>query len=218
MKKYYKFDVDYELEVEAHSNGDIGFSLEKSLYTKYRKKVVNNLAIDKENIKYTDILKTGELSLNGLVISNKLFDILNKFPGHKIQYTDIINEGIENYKFMFFNGDLTEKIDYQRSEFELKKYDLLEQKLIKIDYYLKPNRKSIIRKDRELIDEAEILTKIIPKNGYVFKKRANIFQYDILRIGYFDENFYVSELVKSEIEKNGITGYLFGSEPIELSD
>jgi len=198
---------------------NIGFRLsEKKLHKKYRKKVINNLAIDKENIKYTDILKTGDLSLLGLVISNKLFTILNKFNGHKIQYVNIINEGLEDYKFMFFNGDLTKNIDYKRSQFELKKYDLRQQKYLKTDYYLKPSRRVILKKNSEIIKEAMLLNRVAPKNEYVFKKNFNVFQYDILRIGHFNQNFYVSETVKLEIEKNNITGSIFDGEPIVLSN
>lgn len=184
--------------------------LYKDLYKPYIFNQINSIKLDlNRGCKITDVLNNGNLNLKGFAIKNKYIQILNKFNLLEIQFVDIIDKKIIDYSFMFFNSDITHKIDYQKCHFIL--IDDFFEEIEIIDENLPQNREGLIECAKK---NAGSDNKIIPKNGYHFEDDFNIFDYDVFRIGQFNDNFYVSERVKNALEENNITGVNFYEEPL----
>jgi len=206
--KYFSFTTNGELDVQVLHNGVNGdFLLEKNIYNKFNKEEVKDLLLV-DNVKKTDVLVTGDLALKGMIISSKCYDLLKAFRLHDIQFIDIKATGLNGYKFMFFNGDLTANVDYISSNFKLYKYSIIKKKFEEIVFAVEPNRESIIKIDIDIVSRSAT-KKIFPSNGYKFKKDFKMEDFDIFRIGHYDLNFYVSEKVKNALEENKITGCEF---------
>lgn len=122
---------------------------------------------------------------------------MNGFNLFKIQFVDIIDWDINDYKFMFFNSD------YQKSDFILIE-DVLGE-ITERDEKIAPKRDAVLRAYDEFCSE-DIFIRLVPQNGYHFLSNFNIEEYDVFRIGHFDLSFYLSEKVKNTLESNNITG------------
>lgn len=100
-------------------------------------------------------------------------------------------------------------IDYEKSNFILIE-DVLGD-ITELDTPVPSNREGVIQADIEYCVE-DIFTRLIAKNGYHFKEGFNIWDYDVFRIGHFDDSFYVSERVKDILTEHKITGVRFYEE------
>lgn len=208
--KYYSITTDENYGVQVLHDGIAGDSLDgKNLYKEFNKDLIEDLVLDLDNgAKMADILETGDLGLKGLIVSSKSYDLLSKFNLHSIQFVNIKGNGLDDYKFMFFNGDLTSKIDYNKSNFKLYELDIIDMEFEELDLKIPQNREGIIKADVDIVS-VDIDKKIFPSNGYQFNEDFRIEDFDIFRIGHYDLNFYVSEKVKDIFEKNDITGCQF---------
>ncbi len=203
--KYYKIITDTEIGFQVLELDKCDDLINKKLYQPYPNEKIECLGLDKR-VKITDVLSVGTSSLKGLIIKNGFCDILRNFDGHKIQFVKISGNNLDSHEFMFFNGDLTNNIDYGKSEFRVVKKGLLRTKIL--DIAVPPNRDDVVRIDVEECSDS-IFNEIEPANGYHFLPDFDLSKYDIFRIGHFDLNFYVSEKVKDALEKNNITGCEF---------
>ncbi|UUC46483.1 hypothetical protein [Flavobacterium cerinum] len=186
--------------------------LERDLYTEYKFNSIDSIRLDLDKgAKITDVLNVGTINLDGFPIRNKFCDILNDFNLFKIQFVDIIDRDLNDYKFMFFNSDLTYNIDYQKSDFILVE-DILGD-ITELDEKIAPNRDAVLKAYDEFCSE-DIFNRLVPQNGYQFLSDFNIEEYDVFRIGHFDLSFYVSEKVKNALESNNITGVEFIEQPL----
>ena len=136
-------------------------------------------------------------------MSKKVHDASKGYNLFKVQFVDISNQDLPAYKFMFFNSDLTEMIDYEKSNFKLMKKTPLKEKVL--DFNIAPTRDSILEVYKnECV--SSIFKELIPLNGYVFKPNFQLEELDAFRIGHFDKRFYISERLKENYVKMGITG------------
>lgn len=181
--------------------------LKKDLYSEYKLEYITciRLNLDKK-AKITDVLNEGTLNIDGFPIKNKFCDILKKFNLLDIQFVDIIDKNLSDYKFMFFNSDLTYKLDFKKSNFILVE-DMLGD-IDKLDVIVPNNREGIVKTYKEYCVRS-IFNRLVPENGYCFLPNFNIEELDVFRIGHFDKSFYISERVKNALESNNITGVEF---------
>lgn len=206
----------YKLKV----NSDNGFQailtdapkelIEKKIYEKY---VYNSIDCIKLNLKRdafkTDFLSMAMLSLHGFPVSDNALNVIKNHILKDIQIVDLTNITLLDYKFVFFNGDLTNYIDYKKSNFQLIEDFLGEISII--DSNVIPERNSVIDTYN---DNFGPLIYMRPQNGYHFLNQINIKEFDMFRIGHFDYNFYVSEKLKKALEANNATGVDFIEQPL----
>lgn len=200
--KYYKLITDPDIDFQVIENENCDDLIKKGLYEPYINKSISCLELDK-GVKTTDVLSIGTSSLKGHIIKNNVYDIFKLQNNHEIQYVNITNGGLEDYKFMFFNGDLTNYIDYEKSDFRVVKKGLLKTKILDID--VPKNRDDVLRIDIEECSDS-IFNELIAVNGYHFLPDFDLLQYDVFRIGHYDLNFYISGQVKEVLQKNNVTG------------
>jgi len=174
----------------------------KNLYEPYQGGEIDCIRLDEGAI-LTDLLSIGTISLHGLVINEKLYHLFQEFNLHEVQFTNIIDEQLPGYKFMFFNGDLTHELDYEKSGFRVIRRKPLSTTVLDID--VPSNREGAIAVYMEDVLES-IFNFLEPQAGYVFKPSFDVSKYDALRIGHFDDNFYISERLKDKMVEEGITG------------
>ncbi|WP_179020590.1 hypothetical protein [Winogradskyella forsetii] len=206
--KYYSIQTDENNIGRVLHDGKVGDLLDsKNLYEKFESNEIRDIIPD-DNFKHTDILESGDLSLKGLVISQKFHDLIKDFKLLDIQFIEIKNKELNGYKFMFFNSDLTDKIDYEKSKFRLYELDIIDMEFEELDIKIPENRKSVIKTDIDIVS-VDIDKRIYPSQGYKFKEVFKIEELDIFRIGHYDLNFYISEKVKVTLENNGISGCKF---------
>lgn len=94
--------------------------LYKDLYTPYPFKTIDSIRLDLDKgCKITDVLSVGTISLEGFPIRNKFCKLIQDLNLEDIQLVEIIDTKLNDYSFMFFNSDLTPKLDYQKSNFTL---------------------------------------------------------------------------------------------------
>lgn len=205
--KFYKILTDSENLGQVINTGEVGSELDsKNLYRKFQFDKIKSLYLD-TNFEKTDILKSGDES-KGLIVSHHFYDLIKYFNLYDIQFTQISNNGFENYKFMFFNSDLTEKVDYEKSKFKLYNFNIISSEFEELDLSIPNNRNAVIKTDIDIVSNSA-MKKISPSKGYKFIDGFNIVDLDVFRIGHYDLNFYISERVKVVLEKKSITGCKF---------
>ena len=203
--KIYRLSIDAGNGIQAITDSPPKELLCKNLYSEYEYKTINSIRLNLDRgSKITDALSIGDLSLQGFPLRAKFCDIIQDFNLNKIQFVDIIDKDLKDYKFMFFNSDLTYQLDYEKSNFILIEDFLGDIEVL--DNNIPKNREAVIK---TYIDNFEPLSFIIPQNGYHFIEGFNIYEYDVFRIGQFDDSFYISERVKKALEANNITGVVF---------
>ncbi|MCD1116201.1 hypothetical protein [Chryseobacterium turcicum] len=210
--KIYRFYVSSENGFQAVTDLPPRELLERNLYTEYPFNNIDSIRLDMdEGTEMADVLKVGTTMLHGFPIRNKFYDILKNFNLFKIQFVDIIDRDLKDYKFMFFNSDLTYDFDYQKSDFILIE-DILGN-ITELDEKIDPSRDTVVRAYDDFCIE-DIFNRVVPRNGYHFLPDFNIWEHDVFRIGHFDMSFYVSEKVKNALESNNITGVEFIEESL----
>ncbi|KXX67811.1 hypothetical protein AVL50_25450 [Flammeovirga sp. SJP92] len=204
--KYYKGINDAEYGFQAQVDFGDEKLLKKDIYKEVEFSFIDSINYVKTKVK-TDVLDIGSLSFHGLLVSEKFYSICERFDSHQVQFVDIIgDENLKGYKFMFFNGDLTTKIDYRKTNFILCENMLDEFEVLNEN--LEPSRKNMINIDKEICS-VDIFKQLIPKNGFSFIEGFDINKYNIFRIGHFDEHFYFSEKVVKALKAENITGITF---------
>jgi hypothetical protein len=159
--------------------------------------------------KITDVLLESASGNHGIIIKEYFCDLISNYNLKDIQFVKIIDDELIGYNFMFFNSDLTHYIDYEKSNFILVE-DMLGD-ITELDTIVPANREGVIQAYKENCIES-IFLKLVAKNGYHFKEGFNIWDYDVFRIGHFDDSFYVSERVKDILTEHKITGVRFYEE------
>ena len=168
-------------------------------YKKKKLKVVNFISFDPNN-KFTDIIFGCAFSLNGFVVSDKVRLILLKYKLLEVQFTPVVNERIppNSYYFMFFNSDLTPVIDYKHTELFI--HDFFTQEIKPLNIKNRTELTKIVKKYSAIVGENIIAKKVC------FKRKVD---YDVFRVGQFDDNFYFSERVVNELRDNNVLGAEF---------
>lgn len=222
MRKFFRIytETDYEI-VGNIGEDDQGYIINesyenlpyKNLYKNSNLSVIE--AILNENSKLTDILSISNTSLLGLAVRQKFKTIIEKYSLAEIQFVPIkfLNKpSIKNYYFAFFNSDLTEHIDYQKTKFVLKKKSLFRDDAIQTPiHFYKNNREELIIIDKEIAGSTKF--KLLPKTLYYFK---NKFDYDVFRIGHYNLGLYFWEIIKLELISRKLKGFYFSTEPLEI--
>ncbi|MEL6589425.1 MAG: hypothetical protein AAFQ68_05065 [Bacteroidota bacterium] len=199
--KVYKLITDPDLETQTDVDAAPDYLLKKGLYSRYPEEYLDCIGL-LPKVEKTDILSTGTLSLKGLIVNTSIYHQIKDFALHEIQFVDIRTEPLKEYKFMFFNGDLTHQLDYQRSEFRLLRSSPIRTKIL--DREIPPNRNDLIEIYRNECVQS-IFKQLVPLHGYRFLQNFQIDKFDVFRIGHFDKSFYISERVKNRLE--GFTGF-----------
>ena len=210
--KIYRLIISADNGIQAITDTPPKELLNRNLYSDYKFDCINSIIWDLDKgAKATDVVNVGTLSLDGFAINKKVFDILNNFNLLKIQFVDIVETDMKDYKFMFFNSDLTSKLDYERSGFRLVE-DMLGD-ITELDIKVPKNREAVLSAyDNYCVED--IFCRLTPGNGYHFLPDLNIYEWDVFRIGHFDMSFYISERVKTMLEQKHITGVEFVEEPL----
>lgn len=205
--KFYKLTVDSDNGFQATTDLPPKELLNKDLYTSYKFDRIDSIRLDLDRgKKKTDVLLMGTLSLDGFPIRKHLCEIIKSYHLEGIQFVDIVDKDLHDYVFMFFNSDLTPKLDFQKSDFIFIK-DFLGD-IEELDIKVPKNRDGAIKTYKKYIHESTF-NKMIPRNGYHFISGFDIDHLDLFRIGHFDKSFYVSERLKHALEEAKITGVNF---------
>ncbi|WP_133162599.1 imm11 family protein [Flavipsychrobacter stenotrophus] len=142
----------------------------------------------------TDILSTSLIN-RGLIVSNRVKEILEKclLPEHAFFPIGLYykNERIENYFWFHLISDFVDNIDFEKSTFYLKDYN--------IDEAITINSEVELRK----IMKTKSITANIKSDNVVLKNKIN---FDLFKIGTFDINIYISDKLKNVFNEQQITG------------
>lgn len=205
--KFYRLTVDSDNGFQAITDLTPKELLNKDLYAPYKFNSIDCIRLDLgKRKKKTDVLNMGTLSLEGFPIQKSLVQILNEFRLKDIQFVDIIGQDLGDYAFMFFNSDLTPKLDYGKSDLMFIKDFLGDIEELEIN--VPKDRNGAIKCYLKHAHDSTF-NKMVPRNGYHFIPGFDINDWDVFRIGYFDKSFYVSEKVKSALEAAKATGLNF---------
>jgi len=207
--KFYRLVGDLDQVIQTQVDLPPDSLLKKNLYESYPNKDISSIILD-SNEPITDVLSNGTLTLQGQIISHKIFELAQEFNLYRIQFVPLIHPTLTGYHFMFFNSDMTDMLDYEASDFCLMKETPLKKSIL--DIPVPPNRDGVLSMYREHCSQS-IFKYMIPRNGYIFKQGALIEEYDAFRIGHFDKSFYISERFKNRLAANGITGWHYVEEP-----
>lgn len=210
MKRYYLLrqtevnqigDVD-GIQCGFEDNIETDFFLKLSNYEPYPKNVIDIFRLD-SRAKVTDYLSIGAKNNKGMLISQKMYEVIKKFNipyakpiQAKVNYDDRYLE----YIWLDFYTDFTHKIDYKKTTFHIKTIGFIADKYE--DLKIENKRDTLIEFDKKI---AGSRMSIVPKTKYYFNEEID--QIDILRIGHFDERFYFSEQLRFEIFRNNLTGF-----------
>ncbi len=154
-----------------------------------------------KSAKASDLLSSAPLIGSGFIISEKLKNIFEKFklPTHKNYPAKIIQkENIYNYYWIHIICDLTDYIDYGKSEFYITHLFKNIQDIIHID-----SKNELISK-REELKKKDIYFSISPIKIYFIDDY--LLNFDLFYISLFDFNFYASQNLKNVIYEENITG------------
>ena len=150
-----------------------------------------------------DILHVGSSSTTGFLVNQKFVDLARKFECYNTEFipaqlTDWISkEIIGDYYLLHCYSDLLPFIDFENEAFlRINLFGKIEEKYSGISHF------DILNLTRQY---AGHLCFIRPENGYKFLY-FDYKEYDMLRIGHFDESIYISEPFKNALMENGITG------------
>jgi len=148
----------------------------------------------------TDILSEVAFSSTGFVLNAKVKNIFSNYnlinhtyyPIFLTKDTKIFNY----YRLHIFNEDFNDNINYSESKFNVTHYGFKEDtmNLQSIDDYINFKTKYKTTKDIE----SEFI--------YLSSKMK---EYDMFTIYPYDNNIYISEKLKKDLEKNNITGVEF---------
>ena len=149
----------------------------------------------------TDVLSFSFNPCKNLLLSDRVAKLLHGFRISDPTFlpVDLAANGRSNpYQMLLIRSDLTPLIDFGSTRFHSvhtfsKKQ--AELHLSSMDDY---------QKWRQANDS---LVRIVPSNGYTFTD--DIGGYDLLRIGHFDVNLYVSDKLKRSLEEIGTSGIKF---------
>jgi hypothetical protein len=173
-----------------------------SIYEPYRHHTINVFRLDPKAI-ITDVLSIGTQPFKGILVSQKMYEIIKQFPVNQmnaIEATVHYRGKYLDYVWLDFFGDLTDSIDYDKTIFHLKIQGFLSATYENLE--IENTRDKLIELDKTI---AGLTKRIIPKKIYCFRDSIN--NNHIVRIGHFDLNFYFSEGLKKELEKNHLTGF-----------
>ncbi len=216
--KYYQLVRETDPKIMGKVNGIQAFFaggypkekqllMEKDLYQSIEIEQINCIQLD-EKAKKTDVISHGTLSLEGLIVTEKFRTIVEQFQLIDIQFVPIEFHNKKDwtaYSFMFFNTNLTEKIDYEATVFGIKKISMFAGK----DTF------TPLDKNENNLEMLKLLTKeyagsvrysISVESGYYFKSAIT---HDVFRIGVFDDAFYFSETLVKAISKENLNGFYF---------
>lgn len=158
----------------------------------------------------TDFISCSKHQNSGLIISKKVYDILNGFKIYNCKFYDTVLQNKKNefhYYFMRLAGNLTDYIDFDKSVFRIHKNGKVVKEfkcISKQDYYDKRIRQS---KD-------DVINPIYPHEIY-FHPDFYKLNYDGILLGDLNSTaILINEKVKEKLEKENITGMII--EPFEM--
>ncbi|RZJ68705.1 MAG: hypothetical protein EOO50_00560 [Flavobacterium sp.] len=205
--KFYRLTIDSGNGFQVVVDQPPRELLQKELYAPYTFDTIDSLLLDLDKKKKkTDVLLVGTLGLLGFPAHDRVCEILKDFHLRDVQFVKITGGGLDDYQFVFFNSDLTSKLDYHKTHLAFIK-DFLGD-IEELDIEVPKNRNGAIKIYRKHAFDSTF-NKMIPKNGYHFLLGFDINEYDGFRIGHFDKSFYVSENVKNALEAAQITNIVF---------
>lgn len=164
------------------------------------------------NIKLKDVLAVSPIPVaDGFIVNKKIIDFLNN---HNVspwkEYPASIvyrNNELYEYSYVHFLMLPTEaELDMDISKFEIKKVfkGLYEEEKIETIKF-------------KSIDEAKNFDKFLEaqnkyicgKNGLFLKENSSILNYEMFHVGSFKFGIYMSEEMKNDYDKRGLTGFVF---------
>ena len=203
--KFFRLTVDSDNGFQTIADAPELFN--KDLYTPYKRDFTDGIHLDLDKgKKKTDVLNMGDLTLHGFPIQNQFADLIRNCNLENVQFVKITSKDLEDYQFLFFNGDLTPKLDYAKSNLIFIQ-DVLGD-IEELDINVPKNRSGAIKTHLKFIHESTF-NQMVPKNGYHFVAGFDINTWDVFRIGHFDKSFYISEKLKHILEGAKMTGVNF---------
>ena len=205
--KFYRLTLDTDNGIQAVTDLPPAELIKKDLYTPYKGSEIDCIRLDLDKGKRkTSFLQMGDLTLHGFPAQSQVVDLIRNFNLEKVQFVKITDPKLTHYQLVFFNSDLTPKLDYTMSDLIFIK-DFLGD-IEELDIKVPKNRRGAIKTYLKFAYESSF-HKMVPKNGYHFIPGFDVNKLDIFRIGHFDTSFYVSETVKNVLEEAKVTGVNF---------
>lgn len=205
--KIFRLSVDSDNGFQAIGDAIPAELLYKDLYAPYKHDTIASIQLDLDKgKKKTDVLNMGDLSLEGFPVTTRFRELVRDLNLKDIQFAKITGKDLDDYYFMFFNSDLTNKLDYQKCGLVFVK-DVLGD-IEELDINVPKNRSGALKTYQQHAHDSSF-NKMIPKNGYHFVPDFDISHWDAFRIGHFDKAFYVSEKMKRMLEDAKISGVSF---------
>lgn len=216
--KYYKLINETDTDIVGNVGGIQSFFsgkneeeknilINKDLYSDIQLKKIESIELDEKFI-LTDVISHGTLSLEGLIVSAKFRSIVEKYNLLDIRFVDIEfnnKKNIEGYSFMFFNSNLTEKINYNSTKFGIEKVSFFSDNSSTTPIELEKNNLEGLKElAKEYAGSARY--KLVCFDKYIFNEQVTG---DVFRIGHFDDSFYFSEKVYKELAESKLTGFYF---------
>ncbi len=215
--KYYTLNLSTEADKIGHAFPQIqmmsagyDYDAENSVYELAKSVLdfpqfipnLNSFVVHKKS-KLTDTLSTSLLSRSGLLISHKFKKVLlnHKISSFKVYPATVTYKSeVHQYYWIHLKPELLDLIDYTRSSF-----------LVLKDYTHKIGRISITSLNSYYQEREKLKSNNPEKTISIMAEKisfTNLFpsELDFLKIGVFDNEFYISERLKSAIESNNITG------------
>lgn len=171
-------------------------SLDAWTFPNFAPKLIFNLA---KRAKLTDVLLNAAISANGLLINEKVKNLLSNFKllNHKFYEVTIFNknESLKYYWLHICEPKIINSVDYQKSIFYRTQYTFREE-IIKLTSY--QEYEDLKSKDEDAAFGVE-LDEIFLTNAF----NSNL---DLFTFLPFDNNLYISETLKEAFENDNVTG------------
>jgi len=157
--------------------------------------------------KPTDILSSAYLSSDGFFLSKKAINIFSKYSINNFQYLKTLIHGhqCENWSYKYLNIGTSDIINFSSSRFIIK--NIINNKII--DKIIINSIEDMIKKNQEFLYSGEFELAVKPQQIILLN------EYDLLRprIG---NGILISNNLKNEVEKEGLTGFEFIESDIEF--
>mgnify|MGYP006959899243 CR=1 FL=1 len=154
-----------------------------------------------KNAKISDLLSSSPLMGSGFLISEKFKNALEKniMPPHKYYPAKIIHkDNSYNYYWIHILCDLTDYVDYNKSEFVIAKNYTNTKNYIQIK-----SKKDFLIKKEEL-KQKDLFLSI--KANKIFFIENYFLAFDLFSVSLIDYDFYISQNLKNIINQEKITG------------
>jgi len=194
-------DVDYTRYNYEGSEKDIN-TIERfttwdlDFYKSKKIDFIDFIDFDPNNV-FTDFIFGSALPSNGFIVSNKVRLLMLKYRLLQIQFIPIVNSKIpsNSFFFMFFNSDMTDRINYDKTKFYYR--NILNNSFTPIVNI--KNRNDLIETCKNSV--YNIIEVITVKKIFFYGS----IDYDVFRIGRFSDSYYFSKRIIDDLIQNNLT-------------